>query len=55
MDFILVMAGIEQEIEALKSRAGSCKVIKNVGDFDFVITAEIAKTPLSIKYQLTGK
>lgn len=49
------MAAFEKEIESLKSAASSCKIIKNVGEFNFVITAEIPNTCASLKFQLAGR
>lgn len=40
-------------IEALKSVA-RCKIIKNVGDFAFLIDATIPGTSVLVKFQLTG-
>lgn len=48
-----VLAETSVQIERLKSVA-DCKIIKNVGDFAYLINATIPATNVSIKFQLSG-
>lgn len=42
------------EIKELK-QASSCKIIKDVGSFAYVVTSRVTNTDVSVKFQLTGK
>lgn len=47
------MAGACEEIEKLKA-VTQCKIIKNVGDFAYLITAKVGDTEATVKFQLSG-
>ena len=53
----MAASGTEQqvvtEIEKLKSVA-HCKIIKNVGDFNYLIDVTVPESNVLVKFQLTG-
>jgi len=48
-----VEQSVVAEIDALRALA-HCKVIKNAGDFAYLIDANIHSSDITIKFQLTG-
>jgi len=46
---------ITQEIEALKALTTKCKIMKNIGEFSYIIDATVPNTTAIVKFQLTGR